>query len=151
MYGKSHHSCTQQHYLDSHNHSCNQQNYLDSHNNFCERRGSVVECLTRDRGATGRHCVVSLSKNIYPILVLVQPRKTRPFKTERSLMGCKESNQTNKQNNHSCTKHTISPYLDSHNHSYTHTILTAAIISALNTLSHKVLRATICITLNTLS
>ena len=40
-----------------------------------------------------RHCVVSLSKNINPSLVLVQPRKTRPFITERVLMGCKESNQ----------------------------------------------------------
>ena len=40
-----------------------------------------------------RHCVVSLSKNINPSLVLVQPRKTRPFITERLLM---ESNQTNK-------------------------------------------------------
>ena len=42
------------------------------------------------------HCVVSLSKNIDPSLVLVQPRKTGPFITERLLMGCKESNQTNK-------------------------------------------------------
>ena len=46
-----------------------------------------------------RHCVVSLSKNIDPSLVLVQPRKTRPFITERLLMGRKESNQTNKQTN----------------------------------------------------
>ena len=44
-----------------------------------------------------RHCLVSLSKNINPSLVLVQPRKTRPFITERLLMGRKESNQTNKQ------------------------------------------------------
>ena len=29
-----------------------------------------------------RHCVVSLSKNINPSLVLVQPRKIRPFITE---------------------------------------------------------------------
>ena len=28
------------------------------------------------------HCVVSLSKNINPSLVLVQPRKTHPFITE---------------------------------------------------------------------
>ena len=42
------------------------------------------------------HCVVSLSKNINPSLVLVQPRKTCPFITERLLMGHKESNQTNK-------------------------------------------------------
>ena len=41
-----------------------------------------------------RNCVVSLSKNINPSLVLVQPRKTRPFITERLLMGRKESNQT---------------------------------------------------------
>ena len=41
-----------------------------------------------------RHCVVSLSKNINPSLVLVQSRKTCPFITERLLMGRKESNQT---------------------------------------------------------
>ena len=35
--------------------------------------------------------------NINPSLVLVQPRKTRPFITERLSMGRKESNQTNKQ------------------------------------------------------
>ena len=34
-----------------------------------------------------RHCVESLSMNINPGLVLVQPRKTRPFITERLLMG----------------------------------------------------------------
>ena len=34
--------------------------------------------------------------SINPSLVLVQPRKTRPFITERLLMGRKESNQTNK-------------------------------------------------------
>ena len=43
-----------------------------------------------------RLCVVSLSKNINPSLVLVQHRKTRPFITERLLMGHKESNQTKK-------------------------------------------------------
>ena len=42
-----------------------------------------------------RRCIVSLSKNINPSLVLVQPRKTCPFITENLLMGCKESNQTN--------------------------------------------------------
>ena len=41
-----------------------------------------------------RHCVVSLSIN--PSIVLVQPGKTRPFITERLLMGRKESNRTNK-------------------------------------------------------
>ena len=58
----------------------------------------LVECLTRDRGVAGSSLtgVVSLSKNINPSLVLVQPRKTHPFITERLLMGLKESNQTNK-------------------------------------------------------
>ena len=60
----------------------------------------MVECLTRDGGAEGFeshqcHCVVSLSKNINPSLVLVQPKKTGPFITERLLMGHRESNQTN--------------------------------------------------------
>ena len=31
-------------------------------------------------------------------LVLVQPKKTHPYITESLLMGCNESNQTNKQN-----------------------------------------------------
>ena len=35
-----------------------------------------------------------LSKNNNPSLVLVQPRKTRPYITERLLMGRQESNQT---------------------------------------------------------
>ena len=56
-----------------------------------------------------RHCIVSLSKNINPSLVLVQPRKTRPFITERLLMGRKESNQTkqNKQNKDRTLRHII--------------------------------------------
>ena len=52
----------------------------------------LVNCNS-NAGAHRRHCVVSLSKNINPSLVLVQPRKTRPFKTERLLMGRKESNK----------------------------------------------------------
>ena len=40
--------------------------------------------------------ISSLSKNINPSLVLVQPRNTRPFITDRLIMGRKESNQTNK-------------------------------------------------------
>ena len=61
--------------------------------------GKVLASRPRGRGFElhWRHCVVSLSKNINPILVLVQPMKTRPFITERLLMGRKESNQTNKQ------------------------------------------------------
>ena len=60
--------------------------------------GRVLDSRPRGRGFEPhrRHCVVSLSKNINPSLVLVQPRKTRPFKTEILLMGRKESNQTNK-------------------------------------------------------
>ena len=40
------------------------------------------------------HCIVSLSKNINPSFVLVQPGKTRPYISQRLLMGRKESNQT---------------------------------------------------------
>ena len=60
--------------------------------------GRVLDSRPKGRGFEPhwRHCVVSLSKNINPSLVLVQPRKT-PFITERLLMGRKESNQTNKQ------------------------------------------------------
>ena len=60
--------------------------------------GRVLDSRPKGRGFEPhrRHCVVSLSKNINPSLVLVQPRKTRPFITERLLMGRKESNQTNK-------------------------------------------------------
>ena len=60
--------------------------------------GRELDSRPRDHGFEP-HCVVFLSKNINPSLVLVQPRKTRPYITERLLMGCKESNQTNKQTN----------------------------------------------------
>ena len=46
----------------------------------------------------------------YPSLVLVQPRKTRPYITERLLMGRKELNQTNKQTvykNHTSVSHNL--------------------------------------------
>ena len=58
--------------------------------------GRVLDSRPKGRGFEPhrRHCVVSLSKNINPSLVLVQPRKTRPFITERLLMGRKETNQT---------------------------------------------------------
>ena len=60
--------------------------------------GIVLDSRLKGRGFKPhrRHCIVSLSKNINPSLVLVQPRKTRPFINERLLMGRKESNQTNK-------------------------------------------------------
>ena len=75
-------------------------------------KGVVSDCSLITWGLSGRvldlrlrgcgfephrhHCVVSLSKNINPSLVLVQPKKPHPFITERLLMGRKESNQTNK-------------------------------------------------------
>ena len=60
----------------------------------------MVECLIRDRGAVGSSLIAvtalwSLSKHIYPSIVLIQPRKTRPCLTERLLMGRKESNKQN--------------------------------------------------------
>ena len=67
-----------------------------THTHTRERSGSVVECFTRDRGGRGfdphrHHCIVFLSRHIYPSLVLVQHRKTRPYITEILLMGRKES------------------------------------------------------------
>ena len=58
--------------------------------------GRVLELRPRGHGFERHrcHCVVTLSKNIIPGLLLVQPRKTRPFITEILLMGRKESNQT---------------------------------------------------------
>ena len=72
-------------------------------NAFCGAQwliGRVLDSRPKGRGFEPhrRHCVVSLSKKINPSLVLVQPRKTRPFITDRLMMGRKESNQTNKQN-----------------------------------------------------
>ena len=61
--------------------------------------GSVVELLTWDRGGSAGsslNWVTALcpwARHINPSLVLVQPRKTCPFITERLLMGLKESNQ----------------------------------------------------------
>ena len=52
--------------------------------------GRVLECeRLRFRASPASH--------IHPSLVLVQPRTTCTCLTERFLMGCKESNQTNKQ------------------------------------------------------
>ena len=61
--------------------------------------GRMLDSRPRGRGLEPhlRYCFVSMSKNINHSLVLVQPRKTCPFITERLLMGCKESNRTNKQ------------------------------------------------------
>ena len=63
--------------------------------------GRVLDSRPKGRGFEPHwhHCFVSLSKNINPSLVLVQHRKTRPFITERLLMGRKESKQAIKQRN----------------------------------------------------
>ena len=57
--------------------------------------GRVLDSRLKGQGFEphGSHCVVSLSKNINPSLVLVQQKKTHPFITERLLMGHKKSNQ----------------------------------------------------------
>ena len=59
--------------------------------------GRVLDLRPRGRGFEPHrcHCDVSLKKNINPSLVPIQPRNTRPYITERLLMGRKESNQTN--------------------------------------------------------
>ena len=54
--------------------------------------GRVLGSRPKGRGFEP-HRAVTLSKNIDPSLVLGQPRKTRPFITERLLMGRKESNK----------------------------------------------------------
>ena len=51
---------------------------------------SVVECLTRDQRAAS----LSLTGVTALWSLLVQPRKTCPYITEKFLMGHKESNQT---------------------------------------------------------
>ena len=61
----------------------------------------MVECLTRDRRATGSSLTGvtvcgPLARHIYLSLVLVQPMKARPNITERLLMGHKESNRKKK-------------------------------------------------------
>ena len=45
--------------------------------------GRVLDSRPRGHGfeSLQHHCVVSLRNNINPILVLIQPRKTRPFIT----------------------------------------------------------------------
>ena len=70
-----------------------QNSVIQGLNTVCmEPSGSVVECLTRDRRATGWR-LTSITKlcpwarHINPCLVLVQPRKTRSDITERLLTG----------------------------------------------------------------
>ena len=63
-----------------------------------KKMSAVLDSRPKDRGFElhRRHCVVSLSKNITPSLVLVQPRKTRPFIIERLLMTRKNQIKQNK-------------------------------------------------------
>ena len=54
----------------------------------------MVECLALDRGAAGSRLIgvtalCPWARHINPSFVLVQPRKTRPYITERLLMGRK--------------------------------------------------------------
>ena len=66
-----------------------------------EGSGLVVVCLTRDRGAAGLSYTGDTglwSLSIYPSLVLVQPRKTCPYLTERLLMGGKDQIKQTKPN-----------------------------------------------------
>ena len=66
---------------------------------------TVVECLTRDRGATGSSLTrvtvyCPWARLNYPCSVVVQPRKTRSNITEKWLTGTqriKSNKQTNKQ------------------------------------------------------
>ena len=58
--------------------------------------GRVLDSRPRGRGFEPLHC--PQAEHINSSLVLVQPRKPCAFITERLLMGCKQSNQTNKQN-----------------------------------------------------
>ena len=53
-----------------------------------EPSGSVVDCLTRDRGTAGSN--LTNVNALCPCLELVQPRKTSPDITEKLLGGCKE-------------------------------------------------------------
>ena len=63
-------------------------------NKYRKPSGSVVECLTRDRGASpGVTTSCPRARHINPSLVLVQPRKSHPYITERLFTGRKESNQ----------------------------------------------------------
>ena len=60
--------------------------------------GRVLDSRPKGRGFEAHPaslCCGPLARHIYPSLVLVQPRKIRPYITERLLMRRRESNQTN--------------------------------------------------------
>ena len=78
-------------------------------------KGSAV-CLTRDRAAagsslTGVTAVCPWARHINHSLVLVQPRKTRLYITERLLMGREESNQTKQTNVYNKRLHELSQHM----------------------------------------
>ena len=66
--------------------------YFDSNTHYREHSGSVVKCLAQDWEAigsslTGVTVLCPWARHIYPCLVLVQPRKTRPDISEELLTG----------------------------------------------------------------
>ena len=56
--------------------------------------GRVLDSRPKVRASPASLRCGPWARHIYPSLLLVQPRKTRPYITERSLTGRKESNQT---------------------------------------------------------
>ena len=65
-----------------------------AHSDDSEYSGSVVECLTRDRGTAGSSLngvtvLCPWARHMAPCLVLVQPRKTRRDITEKLLTASK--------------------------------------------------------------
>ena len=70
--------------------------YTKSHVGAQWLSGRLLDSRSKGRGFEPhwRYCVVVLEQDIYPSLVLVQPRKTCPYIAERLLMGRKKSNQT---------------------------------------------------------
>ena len=59
----------------------------------------IFTIFTRVQASLVSLCCGPKARHIYPSLVLVQHRKTRPCLTERLLMGRKESNQTKTKQN----------------------------------------------------
>ena len=99
-----------------------------------ECSGSVVECLTWDWRAagsslTGVTVLCPWARHINPSLVLVQSRKTRPYITERLLMGRKESN-----NMYSILSSLICVHFHLHT-SLNYSVILAKIASAINIFS----------------
>ena len=62
--------------------------------------GRVIDSRPREAGSslTGITALCHWARQVDPSLVLVQPRKTRPYISDRLLMRRKESNQTQQTN-----------------------------------------------------